>query len=244
MVSWNELIARVKTDLRFTRMEIPGLLAAVFVTAFIFSFRDWGEPFNAIVGLRNLFIMILIVGVTFFFRIACQKTYGLSEGHGSDFRIWWTGLGIMLLVSFVSVGYVPLVLIGSMVSTFMVRHRLGEFRYGFSYYANAIIAYWGVLGNLILAVLFGFGLYYSPQSYFFSQGLKLNLIMAFTSLLPLPQLDGFNILFGSRLLYSVAIAVAILAAILLLSKTLIGLTIALTIGILYALVYTLIGSEK
>ncbi len=245
MVHWKELQARIQDFFRFSRQETIGLLAAVIITGFIFSFRDWGtEQFDAAVGLRNLMIMILIAALAFFFRSSCQKIYALSEGYQAEFKVWWAGLGIAAVVAFLSFGRIPLVLGGTMATSFMVKQRLGEFRYGFSYWNNAIIAYWGVLGNLILAILFAIGSYAVPGSYFFSKGLALNLIMAFTALLPLPQLDGLSIFFGSRKVYALAIFLSILAAVLLIPKTAFGLIFAVVVGVAYALVYLLIGSEK
>jgi len=126
----------------------------------------------------------------------------------------------------------------------MIRQRLGEFRYGFSYWANGMIGFWGVLGNMILAILFSIGLYFFPGSFFFTKGLHLNLIMGFLALLPLPQLDGLNIFFSSRTLYIVGILMVLLAAVLLLSKTAIGLVAAIIVAVIVSITYVLISSEK
>ncbi len=245
MVYWRELQARIQDFFRFSRQETIGLLAAVIVTGFIFSFRDWGtEQFDAAIGLRNLLLITLVAGISLVFRSSCQKIYALSEGYKAEFKVWWAGLAIALVVIFISSGRIPLIFAGTMVASFMVKQRLGEFRYGFSYWNNAMIAYWGIMGNLILAILFAIGSYAWPESYFLSKGLALNLIMAFTSLLPLPQLDGLSIFFGSRKVYALAIALSILAAVLLIPKTAFGLIFAVVVGLVYALIYTLIGSEK
>lgn len=245
MVYWGELQARIQDFFRFSRLEMIGLLAAVIVTGFIFSFQDWGtEQFDAAVGLHNLLLMTLAAAIGLFFRSSCQKVYALSEGYKAEFKVWWAGLAIALVVIFISAGRIPLIFAGTMVASFMVKQRLGEFRYGFSYWNNAMIAYWGILGNLILAILFAIGSFAWPQSYFLSKGLALNLIMAFTSLLPLPQLDGLSIFFGSRKVYVLAIVLSILAAVLLIPKTTFGLIFAVVVGLVYALIYLLIGSEK
>jgi hypothetical protein len=68
--------------------------------------------------------------------------------------------------------------------------------------------------------------------------------MAFCSLIPLPQLDGLSIFFGSRSMYVVGWVIALLGAILLLSRTKIGLILAITIGSIMGIFYILIGSEK
>ncbi|MBU0470712.1 MAG: hypothetical protein KKA62_02065 [Nanoarchaeota archaeon] len=244
MVSTKELAARVKDFLRFSRQERLSLIAAILVTALIFSFRDWGEEsFNLIIGMKNLFLLIIIAALTFFFRLACQKTYALSHGYKAEFKLWWLGLGIAAVIGFLSLGRLPLVLIGTVVASFMVRQRLGEFRYGFSHKENALIASWGIFGNLILAVFFAVGVLVFPQSYLFNKGLILNLIMALCSLIPLPQLDGLQIYFGSRALYFIILFSVALTTVLLLTKTKIGLIIAVVLGALVGILAILISSE-
>lgn len=245
MVNYKELIVRVKNHLRFNKHELSGILVAILATAFIFSFRDWGaETFNLYEGLTNLAAVLVIAAITVFFRLSCQKIYGLSEGYKAEFKVWWTGIIITLVVAFISLGKLPLLLAGTMVSSFMVKLRLGEFRYGFSYLTNGVIAFWGILGNLILALMFAIGLYFFPESYFFAKGLIINVIMAWCSILPLPQLDGLSIYFASRGLYYITALVVLLASVLLLTQTTAGLIIAIVLGLAGTLIYVLISSEK
>ena len=245
MAGQQELKERIKDFYKFSKQEIFGLLVAVLVTAFIFSFRDWGEDFfDFIVGITNLTVMVIIVALSFLFRISCQKIYALGQGYKVEFKIWYLGLFIALIVAFISAGRVPLVLIGSAIAALMVKQRLGEFRYGFSYIDNANIAFWGVLGNLIAASIFAIGLYVFPQNYFFSKGLLLNTIMALCSLLPLPQLDGLNIFFGSRNLYYWSLFIVLITSVLLLTKTKIGLIAVIVGGASIGIFYNLTRSEK
>ena len=68
--------------------------------------------------------------------------------------------------------------------------------------------------------------------------------MAWCALLPLPQLDGFSIFFGSRYIYYMGIVATALATVLLLTKTGWGLGLAWVILILWGMGYFLISSEK
>lgn len=245
MTSRREFNARIQDFFTFSRQEIVGITIAILIAGIIFSFRDWGkEELDFALGLRNFALVSVVAALSFFFRLSCQKLYALNEGYKAEFKLWPLGLIISLVIAFISLGRVPLILIGTMVNAFMVKQRLGEFRYGFSYWHNGIIAYWGVLGNLIMAGLCAVGVYFSPENYFFGKGLALNLIMAFTALIPLPQLDGLNIFYASRKLWLAAFLVTLFVTILLLSKTTIGLIIGWGFGLLYAAVYILIGSEK
>ncbi len=230
MVRGEELRARIKDYFTFEKQELAILIPAIFITAFMFSFKDWGEEsFQFWTGLGNLIVVSIIVAVSFFVRFSWQKIYALKEGYVAQFKGWWAGILVALVLTLVTNGRAPLVLIGGVVSSLMIRHRLGEFRYGFSYLDNAKISYHGIIANIHLAVLFSIGLYFFPENYFFSKGLLFNWIMALCAVFPLPQLDGLNIYFGSRSLYYFAVAIVAVFGILLLTQTQIGLILAVFI---------------
>ncbi len=241
MVKGEELKARIKDHFRFEKQEVSFLIPAVLLTAFIFSFRDWGETqLDLALGLRNFFLVLIIAALSFVARLSWQKIFALKEGHKAEFKGWWAGLIIALVVAFLTAGRLPLVLIGGIVASFMVRQRLGEFRYGFSYFDNALISFCGIAANLVLALLFSLGLYFFPENYFFTKGLWLNWIMALCAALPLPQLDGLNIYFGSRPLYYFTLAVVAVFGILLLTQTQLGLILAVFITAIAGVVLALI----
>lgn len=245
MVSFKEIYIRLREHLRFSNQELSGIGLAVLAAAFIFSFRDWGgETFNLLEGLGNFGSVIIIGLISFFFRQICQKVYALAQGHQAEYKVWWNGIAASLIIAFISFGRLPLILAGGMVSSFMVKLRLGEFRYGFSNWVMAITGLWGILGNLILAILFGVCAFIYPQSYFFSKGMTFNLVMAICSLIPLPQQDGLQIFFGRRFLYYAAIGITLLTAVLLLTKTALGLIILIVLGSIWGIVALLITSEK
>lgn len=224
MTGGRELQARIRDFFTFSRQELITIFIAAVATALIFSFRDWGDDvFDAALGIVHLFIAFLVAMFSFVGRLSAQKVYALSQGYKAEFRLWWVGIAIALLVAFISMGSFPIVLIGGVVLGLMVRQRLGEFRYGFSYFDNAVVAFVGVLANILLALFFAVGLYFFSDSYFFLKGLWLNLSMAFGALIPLPQLDGFNIYFGSKTLYFFGWLLTLVSAVLLLTQTKIGL---------------------
>ena len=83
----------------------------------------------------------------------------------------------------------------------LVRHRLGEFRYGFNYWENGVIAVMGPLSNLALAFIFKIMLYIFPQSWFLQKALLINVVFAICTMLPIPPLDGINMFFAGRTWY-------------------------------------------
>ena len=135
-----------------------------------------------------------------------------------------------------------MVLVGGVVTSLMIRHRLGEFRYGHSYVDGAKIAFHGIVANIHLALLFAIGLYFSPNSYVFSTGLMLNWVMALCAAFPLPQTDGLNIYFGSRGLYYLTVIMVAVFGILLLTQTKIGLILAVFIVAVADIISMLMGA--
>lgn len=244
MVSWKELKARVKQDFRFSGQELQGILVGVLVSGFVFSFRHWGgEQFELVEGLKNLVLMIIAAGLSFFGHIAPQKIYALSAGYQMEFKSWWAGIVVMLVLAFISAGNLTLILAGGATTSFMVRQRLGKFRYGYSQEEQAIIGLWGVLGSLIMAALFRIFDYFIPGVLFFEQGMMISLILAICSLLPIPWLEGLNIFFGARGIYFVAIIVVLVTALLLLWGGGIGLLVGIIGGLLAGGIAILYGSE-
>src|SRR3989338_4683722 len=147
MVSTQEIHSRIKDFYRISKHERLGLIASIILLAFMFSFRDWGEDtLDLTVGLTNFSLILIIAAISLLFRLSCQKIYALSEGYKAEFKVWLIGLGISFIIVLLSLGRVPAALVGGMVVSFMIKQRLGEFRYGFSYWNNAMISYWGILG--------------------------------------------------------------------------------------------------
>lgn len=245
MVRFKDNLARLKNHFRFNQAELSGLAMAVLVVSLILSLGDWGaEKFTPMVWLKAFILSLIIVSISILFRTSCQKLYALSQGYRADFKVWWLGLGISLVLTLLARAKFPIVLIGTVAAVFMVRQRLGEFRYGFSYWNNAIIALWGILGSLIIAAVFAWLEFFFPENIFFSKGIIFNLAYSVFALLPFPQLEGLNIFFGARFLYVVALLAVLIAGALLLVGTWWSLMIGTIGGIIVGAVYVLIGSEK
>ena len=121
MVNRNEFFARIRDDFRFSWQEISGLIVAILVTGFIFSFRNWGgEQFNLLIGLKNLFLALIVAGISIVFRFSCQKIYGLTSGNKVEFKLWWAGILIALVLVFITMGRLPLIFVGGVSVAFMV----------------------------------------------------------------------------------------------------------------------------
>jgi len=246
MVNILELMSRIQKHLRFNHQELVGLVLGILVTGFIFSFKDWGvDKFNLLVGLKNLVITVLAALVGYLAHLIPQKIYALGEGYLAEFKPWWPGIIIALVLGFVSAGNITLILAGGMFLSFMVRHRLGEFRYGYNLEQQAVTGFWGVYGLLIMATIFRIFTYYFPKVLFFEKGLLICLIFAICALLPIPGMNGLNLFFGSRMIYFFSLILVVVFSLLFWLGGGIGLVVAIVGQIMVGGYYLLaVGSEK
>ena len=74
--------------------------------------------------------------------------------------------------------------------------------------------------------------------------MTLNIIMAFCSLLPIPQLEGLNIFFGSRLIYYLGLIITPVITLLVVTQTKIGLSFLVIASIIASFIFYLVSSEK
>jgi Zn-dependent protease len=225
MVSVEELRSRVAEYLRFSKQEVSGLVIAVLATTLIFAFDDGRASFSWGPWIANFIAVLIIVSISIFVKYIIHKITALREGYLAEFKLWWIGIAIALIVGLITSGKVALVLIGGVATTFISRHRLGEFRYGFSYEDNASISMMGIIGTIHLTIIFALLLHFTHYR-IFALALNLNIIMSVLSLLPFPQLDGLQIFWGSRSWYYMIVVATLLFGVLLLSKSTIGLVLA------------------
>ncbi len=232
MIMNEEWAARIKEFFRFSREELISISAATVVGGFLFSLRFPGDTFTIQSWLYYFILALIIAGISIFAKVSSQKTQALKHGYYAEFHVVWAALIASLLIGLFSRGYLPLLFLGVVTTSFMVRQRLGEFRYGYSFEDNAKLISDGIITCLTLATIFAIGAFIFPGSFFFETGILFNLVFAACTLIPIPKLDGVTLLFGSKFLFMVDIAGVVLYSILLLSGTKIGLVLAIVIGII------------
>jgi hypothetical protein len=241
MITLFEKIARIKEYYTISKEELTSLILVTFSLGFIFSIQFPGDSFTLVKWCYYFVLASIIAACTIFLRLSVQKIQGLWRGYFIEFKPWWPGVVAGLILAFISQGYLTIAVLGTVTSTFMVRHRLGEFRYGYSFSQNAFITNWGILINIYLATMFAVLLYIFPGSFIFKIGIILNLVMAFCQLLPLPWTEGLQIFFGNRGMYGAMWFYLISVAALLATQTKIGLIIVIIIQAIVALINLLWG---
>ncbi len=216
-----DLRDKIKRYFAFSPEEIRGLIITILAIAFMFSFRDWGEKeFNFIVGIRNLFDAVLIVGLSLLVHESTHRIAGLQIGFRVEYQAWFVGLIIGVILTFITQGvFWFFIAPGGILLHHLAQHRLGYFRYGINMWAQAGICFWGILVTLLLASFFKAMLLLMPNNVLLYKAMVFNIVLAIFSLLPIPPLDGSRIMFGSTGLWIITIIITVLfSAMLLLTK--------------------------
>lgn len=196
---------KVKRYFRFSKEEIKNLIIVILVISFIISFKEWGpdeQTFDVWIGLKNLFISILIVGLSVIVGQVGHKVAALDAGHIAEFRIWIYGLILGVILVLITKGNVWFIAPGGIVLYHMTRHRLGYFRYGINMKVLGVVNLMGPMTNILIgAFVKSVGLYipFIPlNAALIDKIFVFNIVYAAYSLLPIPPLPGSNIFFWSR----------------------------------------------
>ena len=221
-----DLADKIKRYFMFTPLEIRSLIIAVLVTAFVFSFREWGygDDFSLRIGAFNYFNAVLIVGLSFLIHISIQRIWSLGTGYRQEWKMWTFGLLFSLIMTFLTNGAVWLILQGVFFVHHKAGHRIAWFRFDINYWALGLIAVTGTFATIFFAALFK-AMSVIVANSLIEKLITFNIAYALYSLIPLPPLDGSRTFYGSRMLYAFSTAFILAAAILLSSN--IGIGIAL-----------------
>ena len=190
-------IDKIKRYFWFTPEEVRSLVITTLIIAFMFSFNKWGygEVFNAPVGFVNFLLAVVIVASTIFVSQLGIRLTGLQMGFRIEYKMWVPGLLIGLVLIFLTNGklwwaFAP----GGFFMHHMAHHRLGHFRFGLNYWANASAAMMGIFSTLLLAIVLK-AIYLLFPSQFLHEFILFVIVFNFVSLVPLPPFDGSRIIF-------------------------------------------------
>ena len=226
------LIDKIKRYFTFNKEEVLAFGASSLVIGFMFAFRNF--------TLLNLILAMGIVFVSLLVHVSIQKVTGLHDGLGVEFKIWWMGLLIGLVITFITNGRLWWVVFpGGIVFSMLSRHRLGKFRYGMNYWPMGIIAFSGPVGSIVFGTIFkNINLYILGNGFpLFDKIFIFNLVLAAAQMLPIPPLDGHYMFFASRSTYAFLLGTIITYVVLVLGLQVFSWVWAIIIGAVIWLVY-------
>lgn len=207
-----DLLYKIKGYFTFSFSEVRDLAITIAVLAFCVAFYDGNPTPDYAFWVRNFINIFLIVALSIMVHVSTQKIYALKRGYNAEYSYWWLGLVIALAVTLLSNGklwyFLP---VGFLTLYHMGAHRLGMFRYNLQYKELGLIAVSGSVANIILALVFRCLTYLPLNEAMLTKAVLINVSMALTTMLPVPGLNGFHLLFASRPKYVFA-AVGILLA--------------------------------
>ncbi len=232
-------IDKIKRYFAFTTEETFALIITTLAIAFMFSFNKWGEGnvFNPTIGIINFLLAIIIVASTIFVSQLGIRLTGIQMGFRIEYKMWAPGILIGLALVFVTNGklwwaFAP----GGFFMHHMAHHRIGHFRYGLNYWANASAAMMGIFSTLLFAIILK-AIYLIFPSQFLHDFILFVIVFNFVSLVPIPPYDGSRIIFqGTFWWIEIFILSVIIAFILLFTK--INLLAILIVLVLVLLIIT------
>jgi Zn-dependent protease len=238
--SFFNLKDKIKSHFSFTAGEVRGIIITSLIIGFVAGFDDGTKVSEAGVDygffVLNMMACVIIAILSILVHHSVQRIVALWHGfkltHKMSMPMSFTGV----MLAIMSLGKIVFIPAGGFHAEMLPQHRLGSFRYGLSFGPLAVIAFFGSLSNIILAIIFKM-LAFIPSP-FIAKAMMINLIFAISNLLPIPPLDGSQIFFVTRFSWAFMFGTAVALA-LFLPRTPLLLTIVtgLGIGILFTIYY-------
>ncbi len=236
----------------FKLEEIRDLGISIILLGLMFGFDDGAKTFILKDWLINLLKIIFLVAISILIREGVIKLVALSKNVESIYQIWninriWFGgygkikkgipMGIILaiLFIFISKGKFFFTAIGIHELKEKLVARTGNKKIFLEYFEEALIVLSGVITHVLLVVI----------AILISKSLGINLVnftkinfyMALFSLLPLSNLDGSKIFFGSIILWLFTLIFVIISFLFLKYGLLLEIIIAFIVAFIGILIY-------
>lgn len=262
-----QLYKHCKTYFRFDIKELKNLLLVSLIFGFILSFGKWGgDTFDAGEGVAHFIFFSIVSFFIIFFHISTQKIFAIKDGYKLTYVWWYPGVIIGFMLTFILTpissllhttiaiipASIPFLYPGMLKLDLIHNLRLGKHRQSFKFSEITIISISGIITNVLLALLFGI-FYLKTHNPLMLSFMKVNLLFAFFSMLPLPTFfvsnirnrmklgegatAGFNIFFFSRPLYIfIFVSLIIYSALIYIFSAIIGSFVLLIIALVLGLI--------
>ena len=249
-----EYFYRVKQYFEFDRDEMKQVLAISLVFSFCIGYGRLLESQSIFSSLSIFLSSFMIATTAVIAKETGHKLMAIKRGYTVKMKILPLMLLIVLFISFITDGRIYFVL---PVTGLLIYHhekmRIGEFRYGHNYLDNAVIAFFGPLANIYLALFFRiFSTLANPNV---AIAMEFNIMYAVMGLIPLDiilfflksqkaleesdtkshdaPVSGTYMLYSAKLFYvSCATIIGVLAATIYVSGPLVSTAVAFSSGLI------------
>jgi Zn-dependent protease len=188
-----------------------------------------------------MLLSIIAVIIAVFVHESVHRIFGLEQGYRTEYKPFFYGLIAGLVITFMSYGKLIFLAYSGVRLHIMEKHRLGYFRYQLGYFQLGKISAMGPLANLVVAIIFKF-LTFLPAT-LVDKIVFVNVLFAITNMLPIPPLDGANVIYASRLAYFFMLG-AVVAMGLLLIHPVVNIVYAFVIAIVFGIFTVLFYFRK
>lgn len=255
----SETVYNTGKYLHFSGGEIIGLLATALFASFALTFNDWGgDAFDVAAGAWMLFLVTVFLLFVFFVTVAACKFFAIKMNYKIHYVPHKFGLGIGLLVTVGSAGFLPFFLPGGFVFDRPERMMVGRWR---SFYKDWEL---GVISALFPLLILLWALVISPLYAVSGEDIYLRLLLgvlltAVYACIPMPMVQphktgkfgnffeflhgssfGLDVLWGSIYWYATLIIFALLFSLLAYLLTFVGLVVGI---FLYAILLFMVGTS-
>lgn len=218
LLTLNDLRYNMQQYFAFSREEMQGLIIAIIGMSIIVGFNDGAPPpFDFLHWSGNFISVVLIVTLAFIAQESVKRILGLWWGYRVEFKVFYPGLILGFMITIMTLGkywWLWILLPSGIMLHTIEGQRLGYFRHFLRYWDLGAVALMGPLMNIILAVLFKSLYFMMPGNMLLDLAVKINIMLAIGTLLPIPPMAGHNILYASRWLYFMMLGIAITLAVL------------------------------
>ena len=237
--SFYDWVDRIRRYFRFSTTELTWIMVSILVLSFIAGFRfDDNEKFILSSFVFNFSLSIIAVTLAVLVHETAHRLIGLNMGYKTESKPFIYGLLAGVILAFMTNGKVVFLAYSGIFLDIMEKHRLGYFRHRLGFFDLGRVSLAGPLANLFLAAMVkGMGFIPEPLA---DKLVMVNVLFAITNTLPIPPLDGVNIMYASKTAYPFVFAAIISCGLLLLVDWLsvwVAIMAALLIGITTAVLY-------
>jgi len=219
LLTLNDLRYNMQQYFAFNREELQGFIIAIIGMSIVVGFNDGAPPpFDFLHWSLNFFSVLLIIALAYLAQESVKRIMGLWWGYRVEYKVFYPGLILGFMITVMTLGkyWWLWILIPSGIMLHTIEgQRLGYFRHFLRYWDVGVVALMGPLANIALALLFKFLYVLMPTNTLLDLAVKINIMLAIGTLLPIPPMAGHNILYASRWLYFMALGIAITLAVLL-----------------------------